>query len=398
MTSDLLSPTRSESDVDLWAEDSLRNPLEAWRELRETGPAVWLRGRNVWAIPRYDGVREVLADDEVFSSSNGVGLNPLLNEAMAGTTIASDGPFHEHLRGILRRPMSPRELRKLAPDVEQEAVSLVDRLLERGTFDAVTDLAQHLPVTIVAERVGLPDDIKDRMLEWGLAAFNSFGPADAPRTVAAADTLTEAYAWGHGADLESQLKPGGWAAALWEAAANGELSPEQCPLMVTDYWGPSLDTTISATASAVWFFAQNPDQWQLLRQDPTLVIQAIDETLRLVSPISYFTRVATRDRKIDGQTIPAGDRVMVMYGSANRDERKYSDSETFDITRKAGDHMAFGHGAHSCAGQPLARLELRALLTALAARVESFECLSAEPLTHNWLRGFVSMPVRMKAA
>ena len=166
--------------------------------------------------------------------------------------------------------------------------------------------------------------------------------------------------------------------------------------MMIDYIAPSLDTTIYAISSAVYLFTQNPGQWQVLRDDPTLIPHAVNEALRLESPVQRFTRLVTRDYEIDGAVLPAGSRVVLLYGSANRDERMYPEPDRFDIRRKPSDHLAFGHGEHVCIGMNLARIQMRALFEALIARVERLELLESVLALNNTLRGFASLKVRVR--
>jgi cytochrome P450 len=188
--------------------------------------------------------------------------------------------------------------------------------------------------------------------------------------------------------VPGKLAPDGWAAGIWAAAERGDIPAEKPPLMMNDYMGPSLDTTIFATANMIWLFARHPDQWTLLREQPDLMLNAINEVLRIETVIQGFSRVLTEDHTVDGTTMPAGSRVLVLYGSANRDERQFADPARFDITRaNASEHLGLGFGAHSCPGGNLARLELRALLTALLPRVERFELVEAVPKLNNILHG-----------
>jgi cytochrome P450 len=390
-----LSDLPPASDIDLWTDEALLDPYELWRELRDLGSVVLLRKYDVWALPRYKDVRKALDDWEVFSSAMGVTLNDRMNELLAGGTLCSDPPLHNVLRSVVRRPLSPKELRGLEPEIQTEAHSLVERLLERRTFDVVADLAQHLPLTIVSTRVGLPEDGRENMLDWAAANFNCFGPLN-DRAKAAFPKLEEGVRFSFDPSLPDRLKPGGWAAQLWEAAERGEIAHEQCPAMLNDYWGPSLDTTIFATANAIWLFGQHPEQWDRLRADRTLIPHAVNEVVRFESPIPQFSRVITRDHEIDGVMIPAGSRVLVMFASANRDERKWDEPDRFDIGRKRNDHLGFGHGEHQCAGQTLARMEIKALLTALADRVERFELGHMERAVNNMLRGIRTLTVTVR--
>jgi cytochrome P450 len=182
------------------------------------------------------------------------------------------------------------------------------------------------------------------------------------------------------------LRPGCRAAELVEGGQS---------LSIISYTWPGVDTTVNAVASAVYLFAEHPDQWDLLRLDRTLIPSAFNEVLRLHPPVHHFTRVATSDQDIGGVALPAATRVLVMYGSANRDERHYPDPDRFDITRNPIDQLAFGRGIHLCVGHNLAKMEGHAIFAELAERVERFE-LTAEPewMLNNTLHGLARLPVR----
>jgi cytochrome P450 len=193
--------------------------------------------------------------------------------------------------------------------------------------------------------------------------------------------------------VPGKLKPDGWAQRIWDAAERGEIRPDQCPVMMNDYMGPSLDTTIFATQSAVRLFAENPDQWAILRENPQLIPNAINEVVRIESPIQNFSRVTTQPFEIGGATLPAGARIIVSYAAANRDPRKWEEPDRFDVRRRAMDHLGFGFGEHQCIGNNLARMEISALFTALAKRVERIELHRAERCLNNVLRGHVRLEV-----
>jgi cytochrome P450 len=148
--------------------------------------------------------------------------------------------------------------------------------------------------------------------------------------------------------------------------------------------------------NALWLFAEHPEAWDALRQEPTLIGNAVSEVLRLESPVQYFTRVCTRDTVIGDMPLAAGSRVLLCFGSANRDERAWDEPERFDVRRDAKNQLAFGHGAHECIGMPLARLEMHALITALAKRVRRFTVDKPVRALNNLLRGFERLPMTVE--
>jgi cytochrome P450 len=381
-------------NLDLFSDAVLQDPYPHYRRLRDLGAVVRLEPLGMYALSRFAGVREALSNWEVFSNAQGVAMNEDANSKIKGNTLGSDPPLHTQLRHVLARPLMPSAMQEVTRLIEREAQAIVDRCCDRGTFDVASELATHLPVSIISHLVGLPEAGRERMLDWGVAAFNTMGPEN--------ERCQAAKSIGFGLieymlKLDpTQLAPGSWGARCMEAAGRGEITPQQAIGLLIDYTAPSLDTTILAITSAVWLFALHPDQWDVVRGQVGLLPAAINETLRLESPIQVFSRYVTRDVEIDGVTLPAHSRALVMYGSANRDERKWEDPERFDIRRKAAEQLAFGYGTHQCVGLPLARLEMRAIFTALAARVSRFEIIGTRRLLNNTLRGLESLAVRVR--
>jgi len=185
----------------------------------------------------------------------------------------------------------------------------------------------------------------------------------------------------------TRLVPGGWGAALFEAADGGAISEQTARIMLIDYLSPALDTTINAASAAIELFGLHPDQWIRLREKPQLVPAAINEVIRLESPIRAFSRLVTSEFDIGGVTVQAGQRILPLYACANRDPRRYPEPNRFDISRGSADHMGFGQGTHMCAGMHLARMEITAVLQALTATVSEFVIHKAERRPHNTLRG-----------
>ena len=354
---------------------------------------VWLAQHDLYAIPRYEDVRAVLGDPAVFCSGRGVALNDFVNEAGQGTTLASDGELHDHLRRIIGKRLTPKAVSSMRAEVTAAAEAVVDELLERGEFDAVTDLAQRLPMSVVPDMLGWPDEGRHRLLEWGSATFDAMGTSN-QRAQRALPAVLEMVEFANHTAATGNLTPGSVGAGILDARDRGDVTAQQCPMLLVDYLGPSLDTTISAIGSAIWLFANHPDQWDLVRRDTGRIPAAFNEALRLETPISSFSRVATRETDIAGVHVPEGARVLVMFASANRDERRWDRPETFDCARNAAAHVGFGYGVHACAGAGLARLEAHAILGALAARVHRFELGTPTRQTNNLIRAFASLRSR----
>jgi cytochrome P450 len=387
-----MTTTQPRSDLDLYSDETLLEPYGVYRELRDTAPAVWLTKYDMFVLPRYKEVRDALKNWQVFSSAQGVAMNENTNVAGRGTTLMSDKPEHDALRGIVGKPLLPSAIRDLTDEVSAEAEALAERLLKRGTFDAVSDLSWHLPLAIVSNLVGLPEAGRERMLAWAAATFNCLGPAN-PRLFDALPAMQEMVTYAFTEAVPGKLKPGSWGAAIYEAADRGEVPHEQCGALMIDYLGPSLDTTVFGISNAIYLFGRHPEQWDALRTDPSLMTSAINEILRIESPIAGFSRYVTEDYDMEGVTLPRGSRAIVLYASANRDERKWEDPERFDIRRRAADHLAFGVGVHACLGMHLAKLEMQSLLNALLKRVRRFELGESKRALNNLLRGFESMQV-----
>jgi cytochrome P450 len=380
------------SDYDPYSDEALLDPWLGYKRLRDAGPAVWLRKYEMFALTRYDSVRRALLDWESFPSRNGVMMNDKMNRVLRGNTLCSDGAEHNALRSVLVRPLKPGALRPLRDEITAQAEDVVEKLVAKGVFDAATELAQHLPVTVVSNLVGLPEEGRERMLVWAREMFNCFGPMN-HRAITSFPVLKEMMDYAANEAMPGKLKPGSWAEGIHDAVARGEVSPQACPVMMVDYLGPSLDTTISAIGNAVWLFANNPDQWDLVRENPRLMPSAVNEVLRYDAPIQGFSRYVARDVDMDGVLLPAGSRAIVFYGAANRDERKYPDPDRFDVLRRPGDQLGFGAGPHACVGMNLARMEMTALFTALAPRVRRFTVLQKEAVLNNVLRGFKTLRV-----
>ena len=381
-------------DEDIYADDAILEPYSHYRAIRDLAPAVWLSRHGIWAMGRHGDVAAALRNHAVFSSASGVAVSEATNQTARGTTISSDPPEHARLRKIIAAPLTPAAVADLRPQLETAAESLVADLVARETFDAATDLAQHLPFAIVSQLVGLPEEGREKMLDWAGATFDIFGPEN-ERTRQSRPVVQEMREYVNALASGDKLRAGSWADRLLGHVQSGAVPQDQFSTLLRDYLGPSLDTTIFATANLIWLFSLYPDQWGMVREDPALVRNAISECVRLESPIRGFTRKLSADVDIGDARLPQGARVLLLYASANRDERRWDQPEVFDVRRRVVDQVGFGMGVHSCAGMHLARAEIECLIRALIPRVRRFEAGTPVRAVNNTLRGFASLPVRV---
>ncbi|HVW31577.1 MAG TPA: cytochrome P450 [Acidimicrobiia bacterium] len=390
--------TAPATGIDLFAEEVLADPYPTYARLRAAGEAVRLDSLGMFALPGYAANRCALGNPEVFTSERGVALNEPVNEMVGDIIVHNDGELHARMRGVLAAQLSPRHVRQLTIDIEAEADGLVARVVERGTFDAMADLAEILPVSVVARLIGLPEEKRMKLLDWAEHAFTTFGPMNG-QTLAALPHVAEFFEYLSTTCAPEHLAPDSWGAAIYAAADRGEIPPESCFNLMFALAGAGMGTTISALGSALWLFATHPRQWQLVRDDPARIRNAFHEVIRIESPIQFFSRVLRRDHRFGDVVLPEGARAIVMYGSANRDDAKFAGADRFDVERRnAAEHLAFGFGLHSCVGQTLARIEVEAVLGALVRRVRRLECGEPTWAVNNITRQIGTLPMAVTAA
>jgi hypothetical protein len=385
-------------DVDPYSEEWLRDPYPFHEILREAGPVVRLERYGVWALARYEHVRSTLNRWEVFCSSAGVGLADFTKERPWRTPsllLETDPPIHARYRDIVTRVLSRQSLKSLRPQFEAEADALIDRLIERQTFDAVRDLAQAFPLKVFPDAVGIDDDAREHLLLYGDMAFNAFGPRNALFETAM-KKVEPVGAYVAARCQRAALRTNRFGHQLFQEVDSGKVSETDASLLVRSLLTAGVDTTVSALSNAIVLLARNPDQWHLLRDDPTLARSAFEEAVRCESPVQTFFRTTTEDTVVDGMAVPSGEKVLMFLGAANRDPRRWEDPAKFDIRRNTTGHVGFGGGIHGCVGQLIARLEGEIMLSRLATRIRSIE-LTAEPEVHlnNTLRGWSTIPVRV---
>jgi cytochrome P450 len=377
-----------ETDLDPWADGQRLDPFPLYRELRDLGPVVWLRKYGVFALTRFDEVKQALTTWEQFSSAKGVSLSDGVNAMFHSNVLTSDPPEHTDHRKVLANHLSAKSLRDERPDIEQTAVDLIDDAVAQGTVDGA-DLAKNYSLKVVCDMVGFPEEGRSEIPDRAALAFNLMGPeADRSDSWEALHHLGE---HARASVVDGRLTPG----RRGERMMADGLEPEA---LVNFTW-PGIDTTVHGISGALHQLAQNPDQWELIRQDRSLIPAAFAEALRLHTPVHHFTRWITEPTEIGGVVLPAEHRAVVMYGSANRDERHYPDPDRFDVARNPTDQLAFGRGIHLCVGIHLAKLEGHSFLNALADRVERIELTGpAELLDNETLHGMARLPLRLVEA
>ncbi|WP_101897590.1 cytochrome P450 [Embleya scabrispora] len=386
------------SGLDLFANPVLTDPYPTYARLRKLGAVVHLDAHAVWAVPRHADVAAVLRDPNTYSSERALALTDEVNEVvLTGSVVASDGAVHARLRRVLSRQLAPRALKSLATGMHEHARALVASLPQGQVFDGVADLAAPFVADTVMRLTGLPEQDRGHVLDLADAVFDVFGPDNA-RTRAAMPRAEQMFTYLDRVATRQRIAPDSWLGAIHRAADQGEIDETQAVQLMLSYTVAGMDTTILAISTALHLLARHPKQWDLVRNGTVASDAVFAEALRLEAPVQFFGRRTTRDVHVGDTLIPAGDRVLLLYGSAGRDHAKWGPTaDNFDVTRPdCRDHLALGLGAHQCAGNHLAAMEFAALLAALTAR---FPTLSPSPdetpirRLHNILRGPRSLPL-----
>jgi cytochrome P450 len=377
--------------------DHCSDPYPVYRALRETAPLHRSSASGFYSISRYDDAVSVLKRPELFSSRamftvlmNGgqegmpplsldvarfllrflfrLGMNPF-RFPKARNLIAEDPPLHGALRNTVNRGFTPRRIATWEPRIRALSAEYLAPLRRGEPFDLVRDFATPLPVTIIAEMLGVaPERMRD-FKRWSDAFLDgTTGPGRAhPFSPAFTDAVIEFMSYVRGIVRERRRAPGDdlVSAILGEAPGGTALDDLDAMLFAQLLLVAGNETTTNLIGNAVTALLDHPEQLGRARRDPALVPAVVEEVLRFDPPIQMVFRTATRDVEVAGGTLPAGANVAVLIGSANRDERRFEDPDRFDIDREPQGHLAFGFGEHFCLGSALARLEARVALEAL---------------------------------
>ena len=382
-----------------------------FRYLRENAPVFFQRQRSgpgFWAITRYSDVRRVSREPQTFISSGGTSTMDLERpesasldyQMMQGTLVITDPPRHTKLRALVNKAFTPQAVARLEPFVRDVVGSVVDDAEAAGECNFVTDVAARLPYVVICEMLGIP--ASDRvalfaairpmmMTDITLSGGTMLDPMHAATTLVdyLKDLIEQRAASSH-QDLVSDL-------VLAEVDGERLTRPEMLALCILLFIAGS-ETTMNATSGGMLAFFDHPGEYRRLGADRTLMPTAVEEILRYTSPtLVSMVRTATKDVGFGSETIRAGDKVTLWYGSANRDADVFDDPDRFDASRTPNDHLTFGFGAHFCLGAQLARLELRVIFDELLNRVPEM-ALAGEPkrLRSNIFSGLDTLPVRFR--
>jgi cytochrome P450 len=394
-----VTETPPASNVDPFSKEYFDDPYPFQEELREAGAAVRLSRYDIWAVARFEHVRAMLFDWKTYCSSRGVGIGDFAKETPwrpRSIVLEVDPPMHTRTRTVLNRVLSAAAMKALQASFAEAADRLVDDLLARGGFDAIPDLAEAFPLAVFPDALGMPPENRRYLLPYGNMVFNAFGPKN-DFFAKAVENAAPVLDWLGKQMQRDALAPHGFGAEIHAAVDTGELTPQEAPLVVRSLLTAGVDTTVNGLGAALYCLARFPEQWQRLRQDPSLARAAFEEAIRFESPVQTFFRTTTRAVEIGGVAIGEGEKILMFLGAANRDPRQWEHPERYDVARKTVGHVGFGAGIHMCVGQMLARVEGEVMLQALARKVGSIEITGAPRRRYNnTLRGLASLPMTFR--
>ena len=379
-----MTATAPDREVDILAPELYDDPWATYRWLRDESPLHRDEANDLWVVSRHADVFEVSRRSDLWSAAQGV--RPKVAADMS--LIALDDPEHTRQRRLINRGFTPRRVRELAPHIRELADSIIDEVQTRGEIDFVEEMAAHVPLIIISEMMGLDPETRDRMYRWSDAMMAGDGhEGDAPELHAAAvafgefaevcmeliperraqatddiiGILTRAFDEG---GLEKDLKSGDR-----DLYGEGALQDDELLMFLTLLLVAGNETTRNAISGGLIALSRFPDQRQRLLDDPGLMDLAVDEIIRWTTPVMTFMRTALVAHEMHGQRIEVGDRILMLYQSANRDERVFDRPDDFVVDRSPNNHLAFGAGTHYCLGANLARLEVKVVFEQLLSRL-----------------------------
>lgn len=388
-------------DIDPYDDAVLDSPFAMHDAVRRAGPVVFLRRYGVYAMGRHRDVGPILKDWRRFSSTSGSGIADIRDPGAwraASPIVEVDPPDHTAVRTALQRILTPLVIRDWREAFRSRAESLIDSLVDAGPVDAVGDLAETFVADVFPTAIGWEDSPhrQERLFLLGALNFDGQGPRNA-RFLATAARTAEIADWNTAQMQRESLRPDGFGLRIYEAADRGEIAPEVAPLLIRSFLRGGLDTTAAMIAAAIRYLAAAPEQYEILRSDPAKVRVALDEAMRLETPIQTVCRLTMEDVDLgDGMVVPRNNKIIVLLAAANRDPAAWQDPDRFDLNRQTHAQLALGAGVHMCIGQMIARMEGELLLEALRERVRRITpCGPARQRLNNNLRSFDCVPVAL---
>ena len=382
--------------LNLFSPQTFENPYPLYAELRANAPVVESEPFGWWVLTRYEDVVYVLKNPDIFSSAvemaeirrflEGERLAKALPLGESRTSLVRmDPPDHTRLRKLLTGAFTPKAIARLEPRINAIVRESVDHILEKGSFDMMEELAIPLPVTIIAEMLGVDPARRDDFKRWSNATITSQAMAGLPLSEAEEERLIQSRlefaAYFRQMIDERRKKPReDLISDLVRAEVESEtLTAEEVFAMVILLLIAGNETTTNLIGNGTLMLLEHPEAERQLRENPSLIPAFLEEVLRFEGPVRFLVREATRDVTIAGVDIAAGEKVVTMLDAANRDPAQFADPERFDITREPRTHVAFGYGIHFCVGAPLSRLEGRIAFEELLRRVPAFHRVDERP-------------------
>ena len=385
--------------VDLVAGTFWADPHAALTWMRENAPVYWDERGGVWGIARYHDLRQVSRAPEVFSSAGGI------RPAVPGLPmmIDMDDPDHWHRRKLVNRGFTPRQVRDQAAKVREVCDTIIDAVCEQGTCDLVWDIAAPLPLIMIGDALGVAPEDRADLMRWSDDMMRALvGIEDAEAMVAAASAFEgyQSYARRVIAERRAEARDD-LMSVLVHAEVDGDRLDEDSLVhesLLILIGGD--ETTRHVISGGMYQMIAHPDQWSDLVADRSLIPTAVEEMLRWVSPIKNMARTVTRDVELGGQRLAEGDKLLLLYPSANRDGEVFAEPFRFDMRRQPNEHVAFGFGPHFCLGNSLARLELTTMVDRLAERLPDLRLgdgvtgeADLKPRPANFVSVYETMPV-----
>jgi cytochrome P450 len=378
---------------DPFSSSAHENPYPTYRTLRDEHPVYHNEERDLWALSRFSDVQSAARDWKTFSSAAGIELDATSEVFGPGHFIDSDPPRHDELRHVIRREFAPKSLRAREGWIRAKVRELLGPMLESGKGDLAQELAWPLPVAVIASLLGLRQEDQALLEQWS-AALSYREPDSNELPQSALDATSAMREYFRDVIDERRRKPEeDLISEIVAAEAEGRMRPEEVLGMCFLVFVAGTETTGSLISNSLLLLARHPDQRARLAASPADIPAAIEEILRYESPVQVLGRTTTRDVELHGTVVPHGARVLLVYGSANRDERRFDDPDRLDLRRTIPRHLAFGEGLHFCLGAPLARLEAKVALEEVLSRVPEYEVNGKVERFHmHTTRGLKNLP------